>query len=526
MVKTLKKIKPTVLVILDGWGLASENNKGNPIIPKNAPNFFSWLKKYPNTKLHASGTAVGLTKGEDGNSEAGHHNLGAGRVVKQDKLFINQAIADGTFYKNNAFMQALHHLHKYKTSAHVMGLLSNHNSAHSCPEHLYALLELLRREDVKHVYLHLFTDGRDSGQHDALHQLKKLREKMTGNEKIATIMGRFYAMDRGKNWQRVRSAYEAIVSGKSKRCTAHSVEEAISQAYNSNETDEFICPTVIMEDGKPTTTVKDNDIILFFNLRSDRARELTKAFVQKNFENSNGNGHAFKRSRMPENTRFVAMTDFGPDLPGVLTAFPSRDIKNSLPQVLCPRKQLYMAETEKYAHVTYFFNGGYSRHFCDERWVKIASQVVESYAEKPEMSAEIITNMLVRSLENDGYEFACVNYANPDMVAHTGDMKATTIAIRAVDREVARLVKAVAKMNGQVIITADHGNAEELVNLKTGEVDTEHSTNLVPFIIIGDNYPKKKIKLHRNGKLSDVAPTILKMMGIKSPREMTGKSLI
>lgn len=520
-----KKCKPTVLVILDGWGLAPTNNNGNAIVPANAPNFFSWLQKYPNTKLQASGPAVGLTKNEDGNSEAGHHNLGAGRVVEQDKLIINNAIADGTFFKNNAFVQALHHLRKYKTAAHVMGLLSNHNSAHSSPEHLYALLDFLRREQIKEVYLHLFTDGRDSGQHDAAHFLKQLREKMSGEEKVATIIGRFYAMDRGKNWERVAEAYDAIVSGKSRRSTARSAEEALAQAYNSGETDEFITPTVIMDNNRPTATIKDNDIIFFFNLRSDRARELTKAFVQKNFETANGNGTTFKRSFVPKNTRFVAMTDFGPDLPRILTAFPSRDIKNSLPQVLCPRKQIYIAETEKYAHVTYFFNGGYSRHFCDERWIKVASAVVQSYRERPQMSAEIITDVLCRSLENDGYEFACVNYANPDMVAHTGDMEATAIAIRTVDREIARLAKVVQKMGGQLVITADHGNAEELINLETGEVDTEHSTNPVPLIIISENCPKKIISLHQGGKLADVAPTILKMMGIKKPKEMTGKAL-
>ncbi|MFA5127427.1 MAG: 2,3-bisphosphoglycerate-independent phosphoglycerate mutase [Patescibacteria group bacterium] len=520
-----KKIKPTILVIMDGWGSAPIKNLGNPIKPDVAPNYFSWLKKYPTTFLSASGAAVGLTKNEDGNSEAGHHNLGAGRVVKQDKLFINEAIADGTFFKNPAFMQAVHHIKKYKTAAHVMGLLSNHNSAHSCPEHLYALLELLRNEGIKNIYLHLFTDGRDSGQHDALHFLGLLRKKMLNGEKIATVMGRFYAMDRGKNWDRTRRAYEAIVTGKSANRTAKSAEEAIALAYNSGETDEFISPTVITGDGrKPLATVSDNDVMFFFNMRSDRARELTKTFVQKNFEH-NGNGTTFKRKFVPKNIRFVAMTDFGPDLPSVLTAFPSRDVVNSLPRVLCSRPQLYIAETEKFAHVTYFFNGGYGQHFCDERWIKIDSISVKSYAERPEMSASVITDMLAIVIKKSEYEFICVNYANPDMVAHTGDYEATRKAIKVVDREVERLKKIVEKVGGQMIITADHGNAEELINMKTGEVDTEHSTNPVPFILIGKDYSKRKMKLRRGGKLADVAPTILKIMNVEKPKEMTGRPL-
>jgi 2,3-bisphosphoglycerate-independent phosphoglycerate mutase len=517
------KTKPVILAILDGWGLASVKNKGNPIVPKNAPNFFACLKKYPNTELAASGQAVGLVRGEDGNSEAGHINLGAGRVVKQDAVYINDSIKDGTFFRNPAFLQAIHHVNKYKTSVHLMGLLSNHNSAHSCPEHLYALLDLLDQSGIKKVYLHLFTDGRDSGQHDALHHLKKLREKMKNGEKIATIMGRFYAMDRGKNWDRIKVAYEAIVMGKGKRCTAHSAEEAIAQAYNSGETDEYICPTVIMDDKNSVTSIKDNDVIFYFNLRSDRARELTKAFVQPDFEEINPD--SFHRIVKPKNTRFVAMSDFGPDLPYLLTAYPSRDVVNSLPQVLCPKKQLYIAETEKFAHVTYFFNGGYGQHFCDERWVKVASVNVVNYKEHPEMSAKLITDTLIKSFDKNNYEFICINYANPDMVAHSGDIPATTRAIKVVDNELIRLIKFVEKTDGTLLVTADHGNAEELINLKTGEVDTEHSANPVPLIVIGKDYAKNKIKLRKKGKLADVAPTILKILDLAKPKEMTGKSL-
>ena len=513
--------KTTILIIMDGWGIAKAS-KGNPITPENAPNYFDWLKKFPNTRLAASGPAVGLFKGQEGNSEAGHFNLGAGRVVKQDALYISAAIADGTFFKNSAFHQAIHHVKKYQTSVHLMGLLSNHNSAHSCPEHFYALLDLFRREGVKKVFLHLFTDGRDSSQHDAPHHLKKLTEHMRNGEKIATVMGRFYAMDRGKNWQRVKKAYEAMVASKGAQ-TAASAVEAISQAYNRGETDEFISPTVIIEKGKPVATIEENDAIFFFNLRSDRARELTKAFVQDNFENTNGG--TFDRVKAPRNIRFVAMTDFGPDLPHILTAFPSRDVKNSLVQVLCPRRQLYIAETEKFAHVTYFFDGGYTQHFCDERWVKIDSAEVENYALRPEMSAGRVADFVEKALESGEYEFICVNFANPDMVAHTGDLAATKIAIKKVDTEISRLIRTMIKVGAQGLVTADHGNAEELINLKTGEVNTEHSVNPAPLFVVGKEFLNKKMKLVAGGKLADVAPTILKMMGLKKPKEMTGKAL-
>lgn len=506
---------------MDGWGIADPKQKGNAITPQTAPNYFKWLKKFPHSELQASGEHVGLFKGQEGNSEAGHMNLGAGRVVRQDALFVSDAIKDGTFFKNSAFQQAIFHIKKYNSAAHVMGLLSNHNSAHSCPEHLYAILDLLRNEGIGKVFLHLFTDGRDSGQHDAPNHLHALEERMHGNEKVATIMGRFYAMDRNKIWARTQKAYEAMVSGKGASCVAPTAEEAIIQAYNRGESDEFICPTVIKNNGQPTAVINDNDAIFFFNLRSDRARQLTKSLVQPNFEKNN-NGQSFKRVKVPKHLRFVAMTDFGPDLPHVLTAFPSRDIKNSLPAVLCPRYQLYMAESEKYAHVTYFFNGGYAEHFCSERWIKVQSPEVDSYAEVPEMSAKDVTDYTVKAIEKGKFDFICVNFANPDMVGHTGALEAGKIAVGAVDKGVEKIVDALLRTGGAGIITADHGNVEEMINLKTGEVDTEHSVNPVPFILIGKAYKNVRPK---NGKLADVAPTILKMMNVDKPKEMTGRPL-
>ncbi len=516
----MSKQKTTLLMIVDGWGIGDLKEPGNPITPKSAPNYFAMLKKYPNCQLEASGESVGLFKGQEGNSEAGHLNLGAGRIVKQDALFISDAINDGTFFKNNAFHEAIHHVKKYKTAVHLMGLLSNHNSAHSCPEHLRALLELLHRENVKKVYLHLFTDGRDSGQFEAHKHLRILQKFFHGNEKVATVMGRFYAMDRNKDWKRTKQAYEAMVLGKG--CAAISIEEALRSAYNNGDTDEFVCPTVIMENNKPVATIKDNDAVFFFNLRSDRARQLTKAFVQPDFKELNPG--AFSRTKHPKNIRFVALSDFGPDLSGVLTAFPSRDVDKSLVQALCPRKQMYIAESEKFAHITYFFNGGYAQHFCDEKWVKIASPEVKSYAEKPEMSAKLLSDYVIGAIESGEYEFIAMNFANMDMVGHTGDFAAAQKAVKFVDAQMERIIKVLIKNGGQAVATADHGNIEVMIDANNGEPDTEHSTGPVPFILINSH-----IKTPHNlpdGKLANVAPTILKIMGIKKPAEMTSKSLV
>lgn len=515
--------KTTVLVILDGWGIPSKQ-EGSAIGPETAPNFFNWQSKFPHGKLEASGTSVGLFKGQEGNSEAGHLNIGAGRVVKQDTMYISDAIADGSFFKNNAFHQALHHVRKYNTSVHVMGLLSNHNSAHSCPEHLYALLDLFYKEGIKKVFLHLFTDGRDSGQHDALKHLENLEKMTHGNEKIASIMGRYYAMDRNKVWERTAAAYNALVMGKGK--VASSAADAITRGYNSGESDEFISPTVIQENNKPVATIQDNDVIFFFNLRSDRARQLTKAFVQPDFGKNNPG--SFHRQVKPKNIRFVAMNDFGPDLPGIFTAFPSRDVKNSLVQTLCPRSQLYIAESEKFAHITYFLNGGYAQHFCNEEWVKIESDRIRDFEGKPEMKAKEIADYVVKAIGQNKYDFIAVNFANADMVGHTGNIKAAEKAIKTLDDALERIVSAVQKNEGVCLITADHGNAEEMVNLKTGETDSEHSINPVPILLIAPPADIKKFKIKkelREGKLADVAPTLLKLMGIKAPMEMTGKVL-
>ncbi len=522
----MKKTGTTLLVILDGWGIADHRKKGNAITPKTAPNYYSWFKKFPHTELQASGEAVGLFRGQEGNSEAGHLNIGAGRVVRQDERYITSAIKDGTFFKNNAFREALYQARKYNTAAHLMGLLSNHNSAHSCPEHLQALLDLFHEHGLKKVYLHLFTDGRDSGQHDASMHLKKLEAHFHGTERIATIMGRLYAMDRNKIWWRTEKAYRAMVLGEGRRVS--SVAEAITQAYNSGESDEFITPTIIMNDGQPVATIKDNDALFFFNLRSDRARQITKAFTQPDFNKVNPD--SFTRTHLPRNIRFVALTDFGPDLPGVFTAFPSRDVSHSLVQTLCPRRQLYVAESEKFAHVTYFLNGGYAQHFCDERWVKIESNHVKDFEVDPKMRAEQIGAYTIASILHGNFEFIAVNFANADMLGHTGNLRAAEAAVAALDKVLGKLVAVALKNGVKTIITADHGNVEEMINLKTGEVDSEHSTNPVPFFLIAHPsvYKKWGIKKKnlRKGKLADIAPTALKIMGIAKPAAMTGKSLL
>jgi len=516
------KKKPFVFIIIDGFGLDRESKKGNAVTSKTAPNIFSYMKKYPFSKLKAHGMAVGLFPNQEGNSEAGHLNIGAGRVVKQDIVMIWEAISDGRFFKNHAFKQALFHAKKYKKAVHVMGLLTNGQSAHAHPEHLYALLDFFKREKQKEVYLHLFTDGRDSPPHSALNFLTALEKNMPENVKIASIQGRFFAMDRNKIWERTKKAYGTIVCAKGEK-TAASAREAIERAYERGETDEYITPTTIIDPdtGKPIARVEDNDTIYFFNSRSDRARQLTKAFVQKDFNKENPG--AFRRKHIPKNIRFVAMTDFGPDLPGVFTAFPSPDIQDCLASTIGEDyKQLYISETEKYAHVTYFINGGFSDPINGEVREVIPSSGHVSYAENPDMSSQKLQKKILSYLKKDKYDFICVNFPNPDMVGHTGDFKATKKAVTSVDNAIKNITDEVLSLGGEMLIIADHGNAEKMIDPKTGIPFTEHTTNPVPCIYITK---KKNIKL-KNGSLSDVAPTILSILGKEKPKLMTGKNLL
>lgn len=513
--------KPTVLVILDGWGIAPPG-PGNAVTLAKTPTTSALWKEFPHTLLLAHGKNVGLPHNQEGNSEAGHMNLSAGWVVKQDAVYINEGIKDGTFFKNTAFLEAIKHAEKYQSKVHVMGLLSNGESAHSSPGHLYAVLDLLSRHEIKKVFLHLFTDGRDSSRFAAIRLLPKLKTHFHNGERIASIMGRFYAMDRIKRWPRIEAAYNAMVLGEG--VTAESAEAAISSAYNRGETDEFITPTVITNDHKPVATVGDNDVIIFFNLRSDRAREITKTFVQKDFTEKNQG--SFKRKKIPQNIIFAAMTDFGPDLPYLLTAYPSRNILSALPAVLRDKKQIYIAEEEKYAHVTYFFNGGNADALYGEERVRIPSLATPHYEDRPEMNAEKVATEVRRHVDSGQYDFITVNFCNPDMIGHTGNLSAGIRAVQTVDKCVGKIIRGVWRKEGTTIVTADHGNVEEMINLKSGEVDTEHSVNPVPFVVVGSRFKNLRRKILPKGVLANVAPTVLDIMGITTPREMTKKSLL
>lgn len=517
------KVRPVVLIIFDGWGKAIRKSNGNAIKAANPQVFNRLLKEYSRGELAAHGGNVGLPMHQDGNSEAGHMNIGAGRIVKQDTLYISEAIEDGTFYKNTAFLEVLKHAKKYNTKVHILGLLSNGESAHSAPDHLHALLDLVHNEGMKKVFLHLFTDGRDSPPFSAPRLIDILEENLYPEQKIVSIIGRFYAMDRNKYWSRTELTYNMLVNGEG--VIAPGAHEAVLRAYNRGESDEFIIPTLITDDHEPLGAIDDNDVIIFFNLRSDRARQLTKPFVQPDFETTNHG--TFKRKKIPQNIRFCALTDFGPDLPHVFTAFPSRDVKNSLTEVLKSYRQLYIAESEKYAHITYFFNGGYAEARFGEKRVRVPSPRIAGYNRTPRMSANKITNKVVAEIKKNSYDFIAINFANADMVAHTGDLPATVKAVNFLDECLDQIVKETLKKNGVALITGDHGNAEEMHNVHTGEVITEHSKNPAYLIIVGEKYKvKKRSQMLKRGKLGDVAPTILKIMGIKKPKEMTGNALI
>jgi 2,3-bisphosphoglycerate-independent phosphoglycerate mutase len=413
---------------------------------------------------------------------------------------------------------------KNKSNLHLMGLLTGNESAHAYPEHLDALLKMARQYDIKHIYLHLFTDGRDSPPYEGYKYLHNLIKKLDPQkEQVATILGRFYAMDRKKDWSRTASAYNALTAGSPRH--ANNALTAIDEAYARGESDEFIKPTTIYEKGKMLPRICNNDSIIFFNARSDRARQLTKAFVQEDFNSLNPN--SFKRKKIRKNLTFVALTDFGPDLPNILTVYPSPDLKHTLPMELSDLRQLYIAETDKYGHLTYFFNGGYAKPVGGEQRILVNSPDVKSYDQAPKMSSCDITNIVIKNIQAEKYDFIAINFANPDMVGHTGNLTATIKGLEFLDGCLKKIIDSVVKQkHGTVIITADHGNAEEMINVETGKVDTQHSTFPVPFCIINKASHIKNIKLRTGGILADVAPTILYLMRRDKPKEMTGKSLV
>ncbi|MCX7779247.1 MAG: 2,3-bisphosphoglycerate-independent phosphoglycerate mutase [Patescibacteria group bacterium] len=520
-----KNNKPLVLIILDGWGVAPPSH-GNAITLARTPIFSGLIATYPTYTLQAAGLAVGLPWGEQGNSEVGHLNLGAGRIIYQTLPRIDKSISEGDFFHNPVFLEAINHVKKNNSKLHLLGLISNGN-IHSSIDHLEALLELAKRENLKNVYLHGILDGRDTPYNSGFKFVERIQRKMKEINfgEIATLAGRFYAMDRDNHWSRIEKVYLAMTEGISEKKFTEPLT-AITESYQQKVFDEEFVPTVIVKDNQPVAKIEDNDAVIFFNFRADRSRELTKAFVVSGFEN-------FLRKRTLQNLFFVTFTDYEEGLP-VKVAFPSEKIEYPLAQVLAEAElsQLHLAETEKYAHVTYFFNGGQEKKFSKEDWLLIPSPRVSSYDQKPAMSAVEITRQVILSLTYEKYDFILVNFANPDMVGHTGNLLATIEAIETVDRCLGQIIDLVLKKNAVALVTADHGNAEELINLQTGKIDKEHSTNPVPFIFIKNGLEERKIevpdlsKIKPAGVLADVGPTILKLLDIPQPKEMTGRPLI
>ena len=504
--------KPIMLMILDGFGL-NENEKGNAIKLANTPNIDKLMKTWPTTQIHTSGLAVGLPEGQMGNSEVGHTNIGAGRIVYQDLTRITKSIEDGDFFSIKEFVQAIENCQKYHSKLHIMGLLSD-GGVHSHIRHLYALLELAKRKDFEDVYVHCFLDGRDTPPASGEGYLLKLEEKMKekGVGKIASISGRFYSMDRDKRWERVQKSYDALVYGKGEKAT--SAISAIESSYQKEVFDEFVEPTVICNNEEPIATIENHDSVIFFNFRPDRAREITRSLVDPEFD-------GFETKTL--DLDYVCFTQYDETIPNVEIAFKPESLKNTFGEYVSKQglTQLRIAETEKYAHVTFFFNGGEEKQYKGEDRILIPSPKVQTYDLKPEMSAYEVTKKVVEAVQSDKYDTIILNYANPDMVGHTGNLEATIKAIETIDECVQKVVDAVEEKNGMIIMTADHGNAEQMIDYKTGEPHTAHTTNPVPLVLIG----AEGIKL-KEGKLADLAPTMLELMELPKPEEMTGESLI
>lgn len=504
--------KLTMLMILDGFG-KNTSEGGNAIQIAKTPNIDELMKKNPTTLIHTSGLAVGLPEGQMGNSEVGHTNIGAGRIVYQELTRITKSIEDGDFFSNSELCEAIENCKKNNSKLHIMGLLSD-GGVHSHMRHLFAVLELAKRKGFEDVYIHCFLDGRDTPPASAENYILKLEEKIKekGIGKIATIEGRFYAMDRDKRWQRVEKAYNAMVRGEGIKAT--SAEMAIESSYQQEIFDEFVEPTVICSGENPVAKIENNDSVIFFNFRPDRAREITRTLVDKEF-------NEFQTEDL--NLYFVCFTQYDETMPNVKVAFKPTVLENTFGEYISKQglKQLRIAETEKYAHVTFFFNGGNEKQYEGEDRILVASPKVETYDMKPEMSAYEVTQKVVEQIENEKYDCIILNFANPDMVGHTGNLDAAVKAIEVIDECVGKIMKALEKVQGVALITADHGNAEQMIDYKTGEPHTAHTTNPVPLIVYG----LEAVKL-KEGKLADLAPTMLDIMGLEKPEEMTGETLI
>lgn len=538
--------KPTLLIILDGWGLGPPG-PGNALSLAKLKHVPALWEAYPHTQLAASGEAVGSSAGECGNTEIGHLNLGAGRVVYQDLPRINMAITDGSFFRNPTFVAAIENVNQHKSAIHLLGLLSD-SGVHAKLEHLYALLQMVKlRSCQRPVYLHLFSDGRDSSPGAAQKFIRELetRCRSIGVGTIATIIGRYFAMDRDRRWERTEKAYQALTENVSP--TAPNAAAAISLAYQNGKTDEFIEPIAICDQqNQPYPRITNYDSVIFYNFRIDRPRQLTRAFVLPNFETVihgesfdpymvkyfhkhvielDTRNKPFKRRIILSNLFFVTMTEYENSLPCAV-AFPPEIVKVPLTEVLSEKglRQLRIAETEKERFVTYYFNGQREYHFPSEDRLIVPSAKISTYDLQPEMSAYEITQRLLEALGSDKYEFILVNFANPDMVGHTGNIPAATRACEVVDECVGKIIDRVLVLDGTCVVAADHGNVEEMLTAG-GQVDTEHSNNPVPFIIINRALANRRLVLPQ-GKLADVAPTILAQMHIEIPKEMTGKNLL
>lgn len=506
---------PVMLMILDGFGISNYED-GNAVKAAKHPNFTKLWNEYPHTEIGASGLSVGLPNGQMGNSEVGHLNIGSGRIIYQALTRITKSIEDGDLFENKALVKAVDNAIKNNSSLHLLGLLSD-GGVHSHIEHLKGLLMLAKKKGLEKVYVHAFLDGRDTPPSSAINYVAEIEDYMKeiGIGTIATVSGRYYAMDRDNRWERVELAYNALVLGKGEY--ANSAKEAIERSYHDNKTDEFVLPTVITKNSKATDVIKNRDSVIFFNFRPDRARELTRALNDKAFE-------GFNRDNL--DLTFVTMTQYDKTIENVEIAFKPEVYSNTLGEYISKlgKKQLRIAETEKYAHVTFFFNGGVETPNENEDRALIPSPKVATYDLKPEMSAYEVTDEVLKRIDTDEYDVIILNYANPDMVGHTGVIEAAVKAVETVDECLGKVVDKILEKKGTVLITADHGNCEQMIDYSNGNPMTAHTTNLVPFVYVSEEAKGKELR--PDGILADIAPTMLTVMGAEVPTEMTGKSII
>ena len=509
--------KPVMLCIMDGFGWTPDETYGNAVVAANKPHLDALMKNYPMTTINASGMAVGLPDGQMGNSEVGHTNMGAGRIVYQQLTLITKSIKDGEMFKNPVLVKNMKAAIDAGKAIHLMGLVGT-GGVHSHADHWFGVLEMAKHMGATKVYLHCIMDGRDTDPHSGKGFLADLQAKLDelGIGTIASVSGRYYAMDRDNNWDRVEKAYKALVEGVGNK--AADGVQAVADSYAADVTDEFVVPTVVEKDGKPVATIKPNDSVIFFNFRPDRAREMTHAFCDEQFDH-------FERANGFMPLTFVCFKDYDETIANKLIAFEKENIVDTFGEYLAAngKKQLRLAETEKYAHVTFFFNGGVEEPNKDEERSLVKSPAVATYDLQPEMSAPEVSKRLNEAIASDKYDVIVINFANPDMVGHTGVIPAAVKAVEAVDQCVGTAVEAIKKADGVLFICADHGNAEKMIDYETGEPHTAHTTNPVPFVLV--NYDEA-YTLREGGRLADIAPTLLEIMGLPQPAEMTGESLL